>query len=119
MSEAIEFGISMTLLRGAKDEARQAEHLGYDYLLTGEHVMFHTPVGNTLVSLADGRKLSVPIAWYPRLANASPKQRRNWEIIGPGVGFHWPDVDEDLSVEGMLRGVPAPGVRPQVPQGAV
>ena len=52
MNEAIEFGISMTLLRGAKDEARQAEHLGYDYLLTGEHVMFHTPVGNTLVSLA-------------------------------------------------------------------
>src|SRR3954447_4448746 len=49
VSEAIEFGISMTLLRGAKDEARQAEHLGYDYLLTGEHVMFHTPVGNTLV----------------------------------------------------------------------
>src|SRR2546427_11587179 len=70
-----------------------------------------------IVSLADGRKLSVPIAWYPRLANASPKQRRNWEIIGPGVGFHWPDVDEDLSVEGMLRGVPAPGVRPQVLQG--
>jgi probable F420-dependent oxidoreductase len=52
MNESIEFGISMTLLRGAKDEARQAEHLGYDYLLTGEHVMFHTPVGNTLVSLA-------------------------------------------------------------------
>ena len=72
-----------------------------------------------IVSLADGRKLWVPIAWYPRLANASPKQRRNWEIIGPGVGFHWPDVDEDLSVEGMLRGAPAPGVRPQVPQGAV
>jgi probable F420-dependent oxidoreductase len=52
VNESIEFGISMTLLRGAKDEARQAEHLGYDYLLTGEHVMFHTPVGNTLVSLA-------------------------------------------------------------------
>jgi hypothetical protein len=72
-----------------------------------------------IVSLADGRKLSVPIVWYPRLANASPQQRRNWKIIGPGVGFHWPDVDEDLSVEGMLRGAPAPGVRPQVPEGAV
>ena len=72
-----------------------------------------------IVSLADGRKLSVPIAWYPRLANASREQRRKWEIIGPGVGFHWPDVDEDLSVEGMLRGAPAPGVRPDVPQGAV
>jgi hypothetical protein len=72
-----------------------------------------------IVSLADGRRLSVPIAWYPRLANAKPEQRRNWKIIGPGVGFHWPDMDEDLSVEGMLRGAPAPGVRPEIPQGAV
>lgn len=61
-----------------------------------------------IVSLADGRKLSVPIAWYPRLADATAEQRRNWEMIGPGVGFHWPDVDEDLSVEGMLLGAPAP-----------
>lgn len=66
-----------------------------------------------IVSLSDGRTLSVPIAWYPRLANATAKQRRNWRIIGPGVGFHWPDVDEDLSVEGMLAGAPAPGVRPR------
>jgi len=72
-----------------------------------------------IVSLADGRKLSVPIAWYPRLANATPEQRRKWEMIGPGVGFHWPDVDEDLSVEGMLLGAPAPGVRPQAPETAV
>ena len=72
-----------------------------------------------IVSLADGRKLLVPIAWYPRLANATPEQRRNSEIIGPGVGFHWPDVDEDLSVEGMLLGAPAPGVRPQAPETAV
>ena len=67
-----------------------------------------------IVSLADGRKLSVPIVWYPRLANATSEQRRNWEIIGPGVGFHWPDVDEDLSIEGMLLGAPAPGVRPRI-----
>lgn len=72
-----------------------------------------------ILSLADGRKLSVPIAWYPRLANATPEQRRNWRIIGPGVGFHWPDVDEDLSVEGMLLGAPAPGVRPRASEGAV
>jgi len=72
-----------------------------------------------ILSLADGRKLSVPIAWYPRLANATPAQRRNWEIIGPGVGFHWPDVDEDLSVEGMLLGAPAPGVRTRASEGAV
>lgn len=72
-----------------------------------------------IVSLADGRKLSVPIAWYPRLANATPEQRRNWEFIGPGVGFHWPDVDEDLSVQGMLLGSPAPGVRPRESEKAV
>ena len=72
-----------------------------------------------IVSLADGRSLSVPIAWYPRLANATPEQRQNWQILGPGVGFHWPDVDEDLSVEGMLLGAPAPGVRSRPQQGAV
>jgi hypothetical protein len=66
-----------------------------------------------VVTLSDGRKLSVPIAWYPRLANATPEQRKNWQILGPGVGFHWPDVDEDLSVEGMLLGTPAPGVNPR------
>ena len=67
-----------------------------------------------IVSLADGRKLSVPIVWYSRLANATPEQRRNWQIIGPGVGFRWPDVDEDLSVEGMLLGAPVRGVRPRI-----
>ena len=72
-----------------------------------------------IVSLADGRSLSVPIAWYPRLANATPEQRQNWKILGPGVGFHWPDVDEDLSVEGMLLGAPAPGVRSRPQQGVV
>ena len=72
-----------------------------------------------IVSLADGRSLSVPIAWYPRLANATPEQRQNWKILGPGVCFHWPDVDEDLSVEGMLLGAPAPGVRSRPQQGAV
>jgi hypothetical protein len=64
-----------------------------------------------VVALADGRTISVPLAWYPRLSNASPEQRRRWEIAGAGFGIHWPDVDEDLSVEGLLRGIPAPGVR--------
>ena len=63
-----------------------------------------------VVYLTDGRKLSVPIAWYPRLADATPSQRENWRLVGPGTGFHWPDLDEDLSVEGMLAGSPAPGV---------
>jgi hypothetical protein len=61
-----------------------------------------------VVDLVDGRTLSVPIAWYPRLLNATPAQRDHWQIIGGGYGIHWPDVDEDLSTEGLLRGAPAP-----------
>ena len=58
--------------------------------------------------LADGRSISVPLAWYPRLLHASPAQRANFEISGGGYGIHWPELDEDLSSEGMLRGAPAP-----------
>jgi hypothetical protein len=61
------------------------------------------------VALADGRRVSVPLAWFPRLLHASPAQRSNWQLLGDGEGIHWPDVDEDLSVAGILRGVPAPG----------
>ena len=57
--------------------------------------------------LADGRTVSVPLAWSWRLSEATPKQRRNFEIIGSGEGVHWPDVDEDISARGMLQGVPA------------
>jgi hypothetical protein len=60
------------------------------------------------VELMDGRAIAVPLLWYPRLANATPRQRQNWEISGGGYGIHWPDVDEDLSTEGLLRGAPAP-----------
>ena len=60
------------------------------------------------VRLMDGRTISVPLVWYPRLLNASSEQRKNWEIIGGGYGVHWEDVDEDLSTEGLLRGAPAP-----------
>ncbi len=60
------------------------------------------------VDLMDGRTISVPIAWYPRLANASTAERMNWEVAGGGYGIHWPDIDEDLSSEGLLRGAPAP-----------
>jgi Protein of unknown function (DUF2442) len=61
-----------------------------------------------VVSLKDGRIISVPLAWYPRLLNASKAQRKNWQISGGGYGIHWPDIDEDLSTEGLLRGAPAP-----------
>lgn len=59
------------------------------------------------VEMMDGRSIAVPLAWFPRLFNAKPEQRRNWEIAGAGYGIHWPDLDEDLSVEGLLRGARA------------
>ncbi len=60
------------------------------------------------VALRDGRTISVPLVWYPRLLNATPAQRKNWRVAGGGYGIHWPDIDEDLSTEGLLRGAPAP-----------
>ena len=62
------------------------------------------------VHLVDGRTITVPLVWYPRLLQATPAQRASCEIVGAGYGIHWPDVDEDLSTEGLLRGSPAPRV---------
>jgi hypothetical protein len=61
------------------------------------------------VDLMDGRTIIVPLAWYPRLLHATPEQRARWEIAGGGFGIHWPEIDEDLSTAGLLRGAPAPG----------
>ncbi|MBI1723558.1 MAG: DUF2442 domain-containing protein [Gemmatimonadetes bacterium] len=62
-------------------------------------------VGDTLVvDLVDGRTLSVPLAWYPRLAHATVAERAEWRLIGRGEGIHWPKLDEDISVEGLLAG---------------
>lgn len=60
------------------------------------------------VALMDGRTITVPLAWYPRLLHATAQQLNNWKIAGGGYGIHWPDLDEDLSTEGLLRGAPAP-----------
>ena len=60
-----------------------------------------------IVDLMDGRTIAVPLAWYPRLVGATPEQRSHWEVAGAGYGIHWPDIDENLSVEGLLRGAPA------------
>ena len=60
-----------------------------------------------VVELRDDRSVSVPIDWYPRLAEGRPSERRSWEFIGPGIGIHWPDLDEDISVEGLLLGLPS------------
>ncbi|MBI3455081.1 MAG: DUF2442 domain-containing protein [Candidatus Rokubacteria bacterium] len=60
-----------------------------------------------IAHLEDGRVISVPLAWSWRLSEATPKQRTHFRLIGSGQGVHWPDVDEDISVEGMLHGIPA------------
>jgi hypothetical protein len=64
-----------------------------------------------VVDLEDGRSISVPLTWYPRLLHATQKERDDWQVAGGGFGIHWPSIDEDLSVEGLLRGAPAPRVR--------
>jgi uncharacterized protein DUF2442 len=60
-----------------------------------------------VVELRDGRSVSVPLKWYPRLAEGRPSERRKWELIGPGIGIHWPELDEDISIEGLLLGLPS------------
>lgn len=70
------------------------------------------------VALMDGRVITVPLVWYPRLLAATDAERNNWRISGGGYGLHWPDLDEDLSTEGLLRGAPAPrkqSVKPKQP----
>jgi len=66
-----------------------------------------------VVDLMDGRSISVPLAWYPRLAHTTAQDRATWQISAGGYGIHWPTIDEDLSTEGLLRGAPAP--KPEVP----
>ena len=65
------------------------------------------------VTFADGRRLTVPLSWFPRLLHARPEQRRHWRLIGRGEGIHWPELDEDISVEGLLHGASAPGASPR------
>jgi hypothetical protein len=64
----------------------------------------HVTDDTLTVDLTDGRTLSVPLAWYPRLFHGTPDERRNWRFIGGGTGIHWPDLDEDISIEGLLLG---------------
>ena len=75
----------------------------------GEKVQDVLVTDDTLtVDLLDGRTISVPLAWYPRLLHATAAQRTNWRVAGGGFGIHWPDIDEDLSTAGLPRGAPAP-----------
>jgi len=60
-----------------------------------------------IVDLSDGRTVSVPLAWFPRLLHGTPEERNKWRLIGEGEGIHWPDLDEDISVENLILGKPS------------
>ncbi|HQW34061.1 MAG TPA: DUF2442 domain-containing protein [Thermoflexales bacterium] len=70
-------------------------------------VAFKVTSTSLIADLADGRRISAPLAWSWRLSDAKPEQRNNFEIMGNGQGVHWPELDEDISANGMLRGIPA------------
>jgi hypothetical protein len=72
--------------------------LAYDVQVTEDEL---------IISLTDGRRVSAPLVWFPRLLNASPAMRAEWRFIGDGEGVHWPEADEDISVEALLLGVPS------------
>jgi hypothetical protein len=75
----------------------------------GERVLDVSVTEDTIsVDLYDGRTITAPLAWFPRLLHATPEQRSNWRVAGAGYGIHWPDIDEDLSTQGLLLGSPAP-----------
>jgi hypothetical protein len=78
------------------------------HLNSGEPVRdVHVTEDTLAVDLADGRTIIVPLTWYPRLLNATMEQRSRWQVSGAGYGIYWPEIDEDLSTEGLLRGAPA------------
>jgi hypothetical protein len=75
---------------------------------SGERVRdVHFTAETLAVDLLDGRTIIVPLTWYPRLLDATEEQRSRWKVSGGGYGIHWPDIDEDLSTEGLLRGARA------------
>ncbi len=74
-------------------------------LATAQHVQVTSEA--LVVDLADGRTISAPLAWYPRLWHGKPEERQNWRLIGKGEGIHWPDLDEDISLESILLGKPS------------
>lgn len=85
----------------------------------GERVRdVHVTHETLAVDLVDGRTITVPLAWYPRLLDASMEHLSHWRISGAGYGIHWPDLDEDLSTEGLLRGSPAAEQNRSAPQPA-
>jgi len=89
--------------------------LGHSFASRIAHIQVQSDL--LVVYLEDGRAIATPLAWYPRLLDATPEQRMAFEISAGGFGVHWPDLDEDLSVDGMLRGAKAPRHRRELPSG--
>lgn len=90
------------LVREHEVEIQRAWH---EYLATDTVAVDVKVTSDALVvALRDGRVVSVPLTWYPRLAAATPGERRRWELVGAGIGIHWPAIDEDVSVEALLSG---------------
>ena len=79
-------------------------HISATEIIVPDAMTIEVTEDTLTADLSDGRIISVPLAWYPRLVHATPEERNNWELIGTGQGIHWPDLDEDLSVEGFLAG---------------
>ena len=80
-------------------ETHQRVRVKFNAMATG----VHCDEASLHVTVADGREISVPLAWFPRLLKASPEQRNHWELIGTGEGVNWPDLDEDIEVESLFR----------------
>jgi hypothetical protein len=80
--------------------------------VTGENVKVTT--NTLLVELSDGRTITAPLAWFPRLLHGTAKERNHWRFIGRGEGIHWPDLDEDISVEGLVLGKPSGESQPSL-----
>src|SRR3990170_7129558 len=98
--------IGRTLWRHGMNTAGSSDRRIQDVRVTEDEI---------IAQLVDGRVISVPLAWSWRLAEATAAQRANFRLIGTGQGVHWPDVDEDISVEGMLHGTPARRRKPRAP----
>ena len=79
-------------------------HISATEIIVPDAMTIEVTEDTLTAELSDGRVISVPLAWYPRLVHATPEERNNWELIGTGQGVHWPDLDEDLSIEGFLAG---------------
>lgn len=79
-------------------------HISATEIIVPDAMTIEVTEDTLTAELSDGRTISVPLAWYPRLVHATLEERNNWELIGTGQGVHWPDLDEDLSIEGFLAG---------------